>query len=315
MRRLLLASMVLLGAALAQFSFVAKAQGLHVDDPDIKAIRDVVELYISGDADKIRSAFYPIANLYTANAKINLWVIPLEQFLANVAKGAASGERRPKISVDFIDKAGDAAVVRLTETSEATKVTDYLSLVHSSAGWKVVSKNFDVAVKTESSSVAPKNAQAADHNSCESVEVRTFDFMIGDWASSTSELLAGSGAHGAGVNHIEKALGGCVLLQHRQEERNGKQLFDAYAIFAFDAARSQMRLFVVDDGHAQVYDGIWESGGWAFYRERTSDTGEIWLLRVRYALADRGFTQTAELSKNRGKTWEKASVTIYEPKR
>jgi hypothetical protein len=39
------------------------------------------------------------------------------------------------------------------------------------------------------------------------------------------------------------------------------------------------------------------------------------LLRARYALADRGFTQTAELSKNRGKTWEKASVTIYGPKR
>jgi hypothetical protein len=54
MQRLLLASMVLLGAELAQFSFVTEAQGLHADDPDIKAIRDVVELYISGDADKIR---------------------------------------------------------------------------------------------------------------------------------------------------------------------------------------------------------------------------------------------------------------------
>jgi hypothetical protein len=206
-------------------------------------------------------------------------------------------------------------VVKLTEISDAATVTDYFSLVRSNAGWKVVSKTFDVGRRFETSSAAaPNSAHTPDQNHCENTDIRAFDFMVGDWISSTSELRMDVGAHGTGVNHIERVLGGCVLLQHRQEERDGKQLFDSYAIFAFDATRSQMRLFIVDDGHAQVYDAIWENGGWAFYRERTSDAGEIWLLRVKYVPSAGGFTQTAELSKNRGKTWEKASVATYEPK-
>jgi putative lumazine-binding protein len=61
----------------------------------------------------------------------------LEQFLANVAKGATSGASRPKISVDFIDRAGNAAVVKLTELFDAATVTDYFSLVRSDTGWKL----------------------------------------------------------------------------------------------------------------------------------------------------------------------------------
>jgi len=316
MRNLRHAPLVLLVATLlAQYPLSTAAQGLDAGDSETASIRRAVELYMSGDPGKIRSAFYPAANLYTARAETDLQIISLEQFLANVAKGAASGAPRPKSSIDFIDRIGNAAGVRLTETSDAAKVTDYFSLVHSSAGWKVVSKTFDVDRGKQTSSAATvNNAQTPEQNSCEGSEVRAFDFMVGDWISSTSELMTDVGSHGTGVNHIEKVLGGCVLLQRRQEERNGKRLFDAYCIFAFDAARSQMRLFVVDNGHAQVYDGIWENGGWAFCRERTSDSGEVWLLRVRYAPGAKGFTQTAELSKNRGKTWEKASVTSYEPK-
>jgi hypothetical protein len=316
MRKIWLALMFLLVITLrVQFPFVIAAQVHGGEDAETTAIRRVVDLYMSADAEKIRSAFYPVANLYTSTAQTDLRIIPLEQFLANVAKGAASGAARPKISIDFIDRAGNTAVVKLTELSDAATVTDYFSLVRSNAGWKVVSKTFDVGRRVETSSTAPpKNEHAPDQNHCENSDIRAFDFMVGDWISSTSELMIDVGAHGEGVNHIEKVLGGCVLLQHRQEARDGKQLFDAYAIFAFDATRSEMRLFIVDDGHAQVYEGIWENGGWAFYRERTSDTGEIWLLRVRYVPIGKGITQTVELSKNRGKTWEKASMTTYEPK-
>jgi hypothetical protein len=297
------------------FPLLALAQGGRVVEDDEAAIQHVVQLYMSGDTADLRKAFYPSANLYTATDEGALRIIPLDQFLANVAKGAAAGAARPKMSIAFSDRAGNSAVVKLTEISNAAKVTDYFSLVRSSAGWKIVSKTFTVDRKpATSTAAAPANAQAPDQNPCEKSEVRAFDFMVGDWVSSTSELMTDVGAHGTGVNHIEKVLGGCVLLQHRREEREGKELFDAYAIFGFDETSSRMRLFVVDDGHAQVYDGIWENGGWAFYRERTSDTGQIWLIRVRYAPEGRGFKQTAELSKNRGKTWETASVASYKPK-
>jgi hypothetical protein len=232
MRKIWLALAVLLATALsAQFPFVVAAQTHGAEDAETTAIRRVVDLYMSTDAEKIRSALYPVANLYSGNAQTDLRVIPLEQFLANVAKGAASGAARPKISVDFIDRAGNAAVVKLTELFDAATVTDYFSLVRSNTGWKVVSKSFDVGRRSETSSTAaPNNAHTLDQNHCKSTEVRAFDFMVGDWMSSTSELMTDVGAHGTGVNHIEKVLGRCVLLQHRQEEREGKQLFDAYAI-------------------------------------------------------------------------------------
>jgi hypothetical protein len=68
MRKIWLALVVLLVTALrAQIPFVVGAQAHGVEDGETTAIRRVVDLYMSGDAEKIRSAFYPVANLYTSN--------------------------------------------------------------------------------------------------------------------------------------------------------------------------------------------------------------------------------------------------------
>jgi len=143
-------------------------------------------------------------------------------------------------------------------------------------------------------------------------DVRALAFLIGDWRSATTDLEAATGAHGNGVNHIEWVLGKCAILQHRRDEKDGRQIFDSYVIWAFDAATNRMREFVVDDGnHAQVYEGIWEDGGWVFYRDRIGTADQMWLARVRYVKSDRGFMQIAELTKDRGKTWTKASTTEY----
>jgi hypothetical protein len=166
----------------------------------------------------------------------------------------------------------------------------------------LVSGDFMPALRTVS---APPGA-------CSTGEIHALDFLIGDWESATSDLVNDAGTHGHGRNHIEPLLGGCAIMQHRSEESDGKKLFDSYVIWAFDNAQNRIREFVIDDNqHAQVYEGMWEDGAWVFYRDRISDDGNVWMLRVRYAKSANGFTQTADLTKNRGKTWEKATTTSY----
>jgi len=114
------------------------------------------------------------------------------------------------------------------------------------------------------------------------------------------------------MNHFEAALGGCAIIQRRYEEKDGKKLFDSMVIWAYDAALNRLREFVIsDDFNAQVYEGIWENDGWTFYRDRIGTADQMWLLRVRYVQTPKGFNQTAELTKDRGKTWIKASSTDY----
>ena len=170
------------------------------------------------------------------------------------------------------------------------------------------------------SGVSIKSLQAAPDASahpqgnatCASGEIRALDFLVGDWESSTTDLGKDAGVHGVGVNHIQAVLDGCAIFQHRFEKRDGKTLFDSYVIWAFDSAQNRIREFVIDDGlHAQVYEGTWENGGWVFYRDRISEDGKLWMIRVRYTKSEHGFTQTADLTKDRGKTWEKATIASY----
>ena len=147
---------------------------------------------------------------------------------------------------------------------------------------------------------------------CLNNEVHKLDFLLGDWMSATADLTPETGSHGSGMNHFEAALGGCAIVQRRYEEKNGKKLFDSMVIWAYDAALNRLREFVIsDDLNAQVYEGIWENDAWTFYRDRIGTADQMWLLRVRYIQTPKGFTQTAELTKDRGKTWVKASSTDY----
>jgi hypothetical protein len=69
-----------------------------------------------------------------------------------------------------------------------------------------------------------------------------------------------------------------------------------------------------DASHAQVYEGREEGGHLAFYRERPDAQGNPVLVRIVYLQAGTGYTQTAERSSDRGKTWQPGGVTNYQPK-
>jgi hypothetical protein len=296
-----------------QFALSAAGQGARAEDQESIAVRNAIRLYTSQEPARVKEAFYTSANLYTGDGKGGLRIIPLEQFLANLGKGAAAGRQRPTMTIDFIDHVGNAATVRMTELSDVARVTDYFSLVRDATGWKVVSKTFDVEHKTEAngSSVGAMQPSVATH--CPSDELRALNFMAGNW--STTESPVSSDGAITGTSRTEKILNGCALSEHRFVEQKGKELFDAHIVLGHDVTTKKMLLFYVDDGsHTQVYEGRRENVGWAFYRERPGDGGQTMLIRVTYAQKSKGFTQTVERSKDHGHTWEVASVTTYVPK-
>jgi hypothetical protein len=331
-RRLLTRLAVVVLLAAGSFSSPAGARSnsqVGVTD-DEAAIRRVAELYMSFEPEKLREGFYPSSNLYVAGPQGELRVIPFDKFLENVQKGEVSGRAKPKSAIDFIDRSGTAAVVKITEHSADATVVDYLSLVRSSEGWKVVAKIFYVdrtpqaaapgASGASAGSGAAANSRATStssppENPCGAgAEIRAFDYMLGDWTTSDSPAPAGGTAFGA--SHTEKILGGCAIREHRHIEQAGKTLFNADVIWGFDVTTKRMLLYYVDDGsRTQLYEGRRENGRWEFYRDRPDKDGTIVTIRVSYAQAGNGFTQTVHRSKDHGATWEPGqSVTTYNPK-
>ncbi len=284
-------------------------------EEEYSAIRRVAQLYMTFGQANLREAFYPTANLYLATEQGELRTISFSQFLENVAKGAASGRRVPRMSIDLIDHEGSAAMVKITEHSDDATVTDYFSLIRGLEGWKVVSKTFYVNHKAQPpSSGLAADAQPQAQDSCANAAISAFSFMVGDWITSESPAPA-SGAT-TGTSRTEAILDGCAIWEHRYVEQNGKEMLDAHVVWGYDSTTKRMLLFYVDDrSHTQLYEGRLENGSWAFYRERPDSDGRMVLIRVKYAKKGSGFTQSVERSSDRGATWGVPSVVSYKPKR
>lgn len=301
------------GTARAQSPATAGNQKRQADDEHL-AIRRVAQLYMTFDQANLGEAFYPTANLYLATEQGELRTIPFSQFLENVAKGAASGRRVPKMSIDLVDQEGSAAIAKITEYSDDATVTDYLSLIRGSGGWKIVSKTFYVDHTVQSgSSSSSTTTKTASQSPCISSPVSAFAYMAGDWITSESSLAVGAAK---GTSHTEATLDGCVIWEHRYMEQDGKALFYGDALWGYDSTTKRMLLFYIDNrAHMQVYEGRSENGGWAFYRERPDPHGKLILIRIKYAQKSSGFTQSVERSSDHGATWGVPSVVSYEPKR
>jgi len=277
-------------------------------DEDHDAIRSVVQQYMTFDPARLLAAFCPTANLYTASEQGELRTIPFAQFLENVTKGAAAGRPVPKMQIDLIDHQGNAAVAKVTEHSDEATVTDYLSLVRGSSGWKVVSKTFFVERHQKAAAASNK----AETPACTAGDVNSFSYMAGDWTTSDSPVPAAGAVTGS--SRTEVILDGCALWEHRRMEQNGKELFDAHVVLGYDVTTKRTLLFYVDNrAHMQLYEGRQENGRTSFYRERPDPDGTMVLVRVSYSPQGKGFTQTVERSRDKGATWQPGGVTLYEP--
>ena len=138
------AALVLAGAALTLATPVT-AQQLALSSSDSAEVRAVLESYFrgqaTGDGSHMRPIFQPTANLY--------WIRegkyaerPSAEWMASYTGKPAADEAERKRRIASIDITGNAAVAKLVSDYPTAVVTDYMSLLKTEAGWKIVAKTF-----------------------------------------------------------------------------------------------------------------------------------------------------------------------------
>ena len=142
----LVAVLAVFGGSLAG-STRASAQQLAVTATDSAEVRAVLDAYFrgqaTGEASHFRPIFQPSANLY--------WIRegkyaerPSAEWMASYTGKPAADEAERKRRIASIDITGNAAAAKLVSEYPTALVTDYMSLLKTEGGWKVVAKTFVV---------------------------------------------------------------------------------------------------------------------------------------------------------------------------
>jgi hypothetical protein len=122
--------------------------------PALAAIEVVVRTYLDGlyegDGAKITQAFHPVAHLYSVAKDGTVADLPratwLEWMAARQKPSEMGFQREDRVLA--IDMAGeDAACVKVNCCIPPRYFTDYLLLLKTAEGWKIVSKSFHTDVK------------------------------------------------------------------------------------------------------------------------------------------------------------------------
>ncbi|WP_206930034.1 nuclear transport factor 2 family protein [Roseococcus thiosulfatophilus] len=122
--------------------------------PALAAIEAVVRTYLDGlhegDAEKIAAAFHPCAHLYSA-PKGEVVDFPRADWLTAI-KGRPSPQSQGLAREDrilAIDMAGDdAACVKVNCCIPPRYFTDFLLLLKTSEGWRIVAKSFHTELRS-----------------------------------------------------------------------------------------------------------------------------------------------------------------------
>ena len=117
---------------------------------DMEAIRATIQHYFNGhatgDKDEFRKAFHPEAKLF--------WIKdgaftqrPSQEWIDGMKGGAPVDEAKRKRSIESIDIAGHAAVVRIRLDYPAADIVDFMSMLKIEGEWKIVNKIFHTSPK------------------------------------------------------------------------------------------------------------------------------------------------------------------------
>lgn len=106
-----------------------------------KAIGAIIDFYFVGtktdNPDLLRKAFHPKATLKYINTKGKYTMVTIEKFFSYFT----NTKKRSFVSkIYFIDITGTTANVKLSTKYKTYKYTDYLNLLKTKDGWKIVSK-------------------------------------------------------------------------------------------------------------------------------------------------------------------------------
>lgn len=121
---------------------------------DLAAIEAVLWTYLDGlyegDADKLASAFHPVSHLYSADKDGGIADVPRERWLEMVrSRPSAKSQGHPRHDrIVSIDQAGPVnAFVKLECALPPRFFVDYLTLIKTADGWRVVAKAFKVETR------------------------------------------------------------------------------------------------------------------------------------------------------------------------
>ena len=138
MRNLLTLSLLLL------FVTPVLAEGPSAGAEDA-AVRAAIEHYFqghaTGDGAHFRKVFHPESKLFFMREG-KFAQRTSEEYIAGAPGKPAADEAQRKRTIDWIDVAGDTAVVKLTLTYPAVTFTDYMALLKIDGEWKIVNKMF-----------------------------------------------------------------------------------------------------------------------------------------------------------------------------
>jgi len=169
----------LLAITLFAFVYTSNAQSV------IESINSTLESYIHGTAngepDRVRKAFHDDFQLYLISAD-TLRVISGSQYITNIEKGKKYNRKGRVVSIDYENNAAAAKVeVFFPETNRLA--TDYLLLLKTFDGWKILHKIINVTVKDDQDLEAfPKE------NEIENIEKTLHDYMEGTAKSDSRRI-------------------------------------------------------------------------------------------------------------------------------
>jgi hypothetical protein len=114
---------------------------------DIAAVEDAVWRYLEalhdGNADGLARAFAPTSALY-ASADGKAMALAIEPWLDRVRnrKSARDSGYEAQNLIHSIEVVGDMAIAKVSSAFPPKKFTDYLSLVRTNDGWRIVAKTY-----------------------------------------------------------------------------------------------------------------------------------------------------------------------------
>ena len=147
-------------------------------------------------------------------------------------------------------------------------------------------------------------AQTPATPTCSDSIGRSVAFLQGQWEGRSYSVAGRDTVLDAVMKvHSQPLYGRCALEERWEAVKDGRTLFTAKVLRAYDGSTQRWSVFYVDDQlNAQVYEGRQETGQWRFFRTRL-DRGVPIQVRLTWRPADTGYEQVIERSRDGGATW------------
>lgn len=140
---------------------------------------------------------------------------------------------------------------------------------------------------------------------CTAEEYRQLDFWIGDWDTFETDAIAGPSIARAQVKSIAQ---GCAI--HELYEQNDGLIGDS--ILSYDSVRKQwQQTWVTNRGAIMVLWGEFKGGAMVLEGEVRLQNGDTIMQRITWKAHNKGVRESAEISKDVGKTWTPAFDVLF----